>query len=166
MKAEGGGRPDRTGGAPPGLSGPEVAELLRLKPLPQEGGLFRSTYEDASSSAIYYLIVAPDFSAMHRLDEAEIYHFYGGAPARMLLLHPDRRIEEPVLGMDLRAGHRPQLLVPAGVWQGSETLGSWTLLGTTMAPPWRPALFELGTASQLAEGWPSAADRIPRYCRR
>lgn len=161
-----GDEPGLPGSELPGLTGPEVAELLGLQPLPDEGGLFRRTYEDGSSSAIYYLLVAPEFSAMHRLQGPEIYHFYAGAPAPMLLLHADGRIEEPVLGPDLRAGHRPQVVVQAGVWQASETLGAWTLLGTTMAPAWRADIFELGTASQLIAGWPSVAERISRLCRR
>lgn len=145
--------------------GHRVAELLGLEPLPGEGGLYRQTVGDGRSSAIYFLLIAPEFSAMHRLDGPEVYHFYAGAPLQLLLLHPDGTATEPVLGADLAAGQRPQLLVPAGAWQGSSSLGAWTLVGTTMAPPFSTEGFELGDAAALRSGWPAAADRIARLCR-
>jgi predicted cupin superfamily sugar epimerase len=147
------------------LSGEEVAELLRLEPLPREGGRFRQTFLDERSSAIYHLLIAPEFSALHRLAGPEVYHFYAGDPARLLLLHPNGRVDEPVLGIDLTSGERPQVTVEGGVWQGAETLGAWTLLGTTMAPPFRGEDFELGSAAMLAEGWPAAAGRIAKLTR-
>ncbi|MGH3098108.1 MAG: cupin domain-containing protein [Streptosporangiales bacterium] len=149
--------------------GHRLAELLGLEPLPGEGGLYRQTVADGRSSAIYFLLIAPEFSAMHRLDSPEVYHFYAGAPLRLLLLHPDGTATEPVLGTDLgtdlAAGQRPQLLVPAGVWQGSSSLGAWSLVGTTMAPPFSSGGFELGDTDALRTGWPAAADRVAQLCR-
>lgn len=142
-----------------------AAELLGLEPLPGEGGLYRQTVADGRSSAIYFLLVAPEFSAMHRLDGPEVYHFYAGAPLRLLLLHSDGTATGPVLGTDLAAGQRPQLLVPAGVWQGSSSLGAWSLVGTTMAPPFSADGFELGDPRDLRTTWPTAADRITQLCR-
>src|ERR1700759_5857496 len=115
--------------------GERVARLLGLAPLPDEGGLFRQAFVDAPSSAIYFLLLAPDFSALHVLEAAETYHWYAGSPLRLLLLHDDGRATEPTLGPDLERGERPQLVVPAGTWQGSAPTGAWSLVGTTMAPP-------------------------------
>jgi uncharacterized protein len=115
--------------------GERVAALLGLEPLPDEGGLFRRTHIDAHSSAIYFLLIAPDFSAMHRLTATETYHWYAGSPLRLLLLGDDGPVSEPVLGPDLTAGQRPQIVVPAGTWQGSSSTGEWSLVGTTTAPP-------------------------------
>ena len=143
----------------------EVAELLGLEPLPGEGGLFRRTHFDAHSSAIYYLLVTPDFSALHTLTATETYHWYAGSPLRLLLLHPGGRVEEPVLGPDLAAGERPQAVVPAGTWQGSTSAGGWTLVGTTTAPPFDWTGFRLGDRADLVAGWPDAATRISRLTR-
>ncbi len=140
--------------------GERVAELLGLEPLPGEGGLFRRTHIDAHSSAIYYLLLAPDFSAVHRLSATETYHWYAGAPLRLLLLDAGGRITEPVLGPDLTAGQRPQVVVPAGTWQGSSPAGEWSLVGTTTAPPFDWAGFELGERAGLTARYPEAADRI------
>jgi predicted cupin superfamily sugar epimerase len=47
------------------------------------------------------------------------------------------------LGPDLRAGQRPQIVVPAGCWQSATSLGAWTLVGCTVAPAFDFAGFEL-----------------------
>ena len=140
--------------------GERVAQLLGLERLPGEGGLFRRTYDDAYSSVIYFMLLAPDFSALHALETVEAYHWYAGAPLQMLLLHPGGQIEQPVLGPDLGVGARPQIVVPAAVWQGSSPLGEWTLTGTTMAPPFAWSAFRLGRRAELLAGWPDAASRI------
>jgi uncharacterized protein len=140
--------------------GQRIARLLGLERLPGEGGLFRRTYADAHSSVIYFMLLAPDFSALHALDGVETYHWYAGSPLRLLLLYPGGRVEQPILGPDLAAGARPQLIVPAGVWQGSSPLGAWTLAGTTMAPPFTWSSFHLGRRAELIAGWPQAVRRI------
>lgn len=140
--------------------GERVAALLGLEPLPDEGGLFRRTHIDPHSSAIYFLLIAPDFSAMHRLTATETYHWYAGAPLRLLLLGEDGRAAEMVLGPHLAAGQRPQFVVPAGTWQGSSSAGEWSLVGTTTAPPFDWEGFELGERAALVDRYPEAADRI------
>lgn len=147
---------------------PEAAawvERLGLEPLEHEGGLFRRMHIDEHSSAIYYLLAAPDFSALHALDSVEVYHWYAGAPLRMLLLHPDGRSEELLLGPDHSAGQLPQAVVSPGVMQGSSSSGAWTLIGTTMSPPFQWEGFELGDRAALQERYPDAAARIAELTR-
>jgi predicted cupin superfamily sugar epimerase len=43
----------------------------------------------------------------------------------------------------LSSGQRPQVIVPAHVWQAAATLGEWTLVGCTVAPGFDFAGFEL-----------------------
>jgi predicted cupin superfamily sugar epimerase len=147
------------------LGADEVAAILGLVPLPEEGGRWAQTVLDGDSSAIHYLLADGDFSAMHRLDGQEVYHHYAGAPVALLLLFPDGSAAEVLMGDDLAAGQRPQVVVPAGVWQGSSTCGEWTLLGTTMAPPYTDEGFELGRRDELLADWPSAAGRIAELTR-
>jgi hypothetical protein len=47
--------------------GERIAQLLGLERLPGEGGLFRRTHADAHSSVIYFMLLTPDFSALHTL---------------------------------------------------------------------------------------------------
>lgn len=160
------------------MSGPLVArdviEALGLAPLADEGGMWAQSYLDDRCSAIYFLLRPGDFSAMHRVRGVELWHFYAGAPVSMLLLAAPSTapalsdvagIREPVLGVDLAAGERPMVSVPAGTWMGAETTGEWSLVGTTMAPPFDAATFELGDAAALCAQYPSAADRITRLVR-
>jgi len=143
----------------------EIITALGLAPLPTEGGMWAQTWRDEHGSAIYYLLVAPEFSAMHRLAHPEVFSYHAGAQARMLLVHPDGRITRPVLGTDLAAGQRPQVAVPAGTWQATETLGAWSLLGTFMAPPYTDDAVEFAGGADLAARHPEHAEEIRRLCR-
>lgn len=138
----------------------EISKILGLEPLPLEGGMWAQTLKDENSTAIYYLLTKNNFSAMHKLESVEVYHYYAGAPAKMLLLDSSGKVEEPVLGSDLDSGHRPQIIVEPRVWQGSKTTGEWTLLGTTMAPPYSQEMFQLADREELLKGWPDSKEKI------
>jgi hypothetical protein len=143
-----------------------IIDALGLRPLEPEGGRWAQSWRDATCSAIYYLLEAPDFSSFHRLDRVEIFTYHAGAPTRMTLLHPDGRLERPVLGPDLLAGERPQVPVPAGVWQAGETLGGWTLMGTVVVPPYHDDAIGFGAGDALATEFPAHAALVRRLCRR
>lgn len=139
----------------------EVVRLLGLAPHP-EGGHYRETFRDAcpddggrsASTAIYYLLAAGETSEWHRVDAAEAWHFYAGAPL-VLTTSPDGR-DAAVhrLGVDLAGGERPQHVVPAGHWQTAASLGAWTLVGCTVAPGFDFAGFEIAPP-----GWRPAPRR-------
>jgi predicted cupin superfamily sugar epimerase len=147
------------------MTGAEVAALLGLAPLPHEGGMWAQTWIDEHSTAIYFLMQPGDFSAVHRLDGPEIWHHYAGAPARMLVLHGDGTVSRRLLGDELGAGERPCVVVPSGDWMAAETLGEWTLVGTTMAPPYTDEGFQLGDRAELTARYPEAAADIVRLTR-
>ena len=138
----------------------EISDILGLEPLALEGGMWAQTLKDKNSTAIYYLLSKNNFSAMHKLEATEIYHYYAGAPAQMLLLNSAGKTEELVLGLELDSGQRPQVIVEPGVWQGSKTTGEWTLLGTTMAPPYSQEMFQLADREELLNGWPDSRKKI------
>lgn len=148
------------------LTAEAVAVLLDLEPLPFEGGWFRRTFADANCSTILYLMADGEgFSALHRLDAPEILTFAAGSPARNLLLFPDGTSSARLLGADLAAGHVPQIVVEPDVWQGTETLGAWTLITATMAPAYEQDMFHLGSRAELASRWLDRADLIERLTR-
>jgi predicted cupin superfamily sugar epimerase len=162
------------------LTAEQVIELLRLEPLPIEGGYYRVTYlaeetldaailperyggPRAYGGAIYYLLDGGSFSALHRLLTDEVYHFYLGQSVEMLLLYPDGHDEVVRLGTDLAAGERVQMAVPRGVWQGSRLANGpngFALLGTTMAPAYDQADFELGDRETLIAAYQQRAGLI------
>jgi hypothetical protein len=137
-----------------GLTTAEIVRLLDLSPHP-EGGFYRETFRDsraveggrAASTAIYFLLGAGEVSAWHRVDAAEIWHYYAGAPLALDIAGAGAATRG-VLGPDLAAGQRPQIIVPAGAWQSAASLGGWTLVGCTVAPGFEFSVFELA-----APGW-------------
>src|SRR5207248_1406503 len=103
-------------------------------------------------------------SALHRLATDEVFHFYLGGPVRMLQLDPDGDGRELLLGRDLAAGQRPQVVVPRGVWQGSllEPGVDFALLGCTVAPGFDFADYEGASRAALTARYPDYADLIRR----
>lgn len=124
----------------------QVIRALELVPHP-EGGHYRETWADDASTAIYYLLRSGEESAWHRLrDRAEVWHFYAGAPVRLWMDHRGPGAggaPSVVLGPDLMVEQEPQAVVPAGTWQRARSLGDWSLVGCTVAPPFTFAAFEM-----------------------
>jgi uncharacterized protein len=157
----------------------QIINRLGLVPLTIEGGYFRETYrasllvpraglpneytgDRSASTAIYYLLTPDTFSAIHRVKSDEVFHFYAGEPVEMLQLLPDGTGRTVIIHNDLAAGHKPQLVVPAGVWQGCRLVpgGNWALMGCTVAPGFDYADFELGGRAELIAAYPSFAEMI------
>jgi uncharacterized protein len=139
----------------PPLTAEHIIRLLDLKPHP-EGGHFRETFRDqrppgasrAASTAIYFLLAAGERSHWHRVDAAEVWHWYAGAPLALDIAPAEGKIERVTLGSDLSAGQRPQAVVPAQAWQAAQSTGDWTLVGCTVAPGFEFSAFELAP-----DGW-------------
>ncbi len=127
----------------------DIIERLHLAPHP-EGGHYREVFRDprtdshgrALSTAIYFLLARGERSHWHRVDAAEVWHFYSGNPLALQIAdeHGHRTLH---LGPDLAKGEMPQAVVPAGAWQAAESSGDWTLVGCTVAPGFEFAGFEL-----------------------
>ena len=160
------------------MTAEEIKKLLNLEPHPKEGGFYRRTYASASTvclprgtrpagTAIYYLLEPGTFSEMHTLASDEIFHFYLGDPVEMLQLHPDGRSTLLTLGPDLTLGQHVQLVVPAGVWQGSRLVagGKAALLGCTVTPGFDFADYHTASYAELAAKWPARAERIKALTR-
>jgi uncharacterized protein len=136
----------------------DLIRLLSLKPHP-EGGHYRETFRDhaevngrSASTAIYFLLAAGEQSRWHRIDSVEVWHWYGGAPLLLTASVDGQEIVELRLGMDLKAGERPQALVPSGAWQSARSLGPWTLVGCTVAPGFLFEKFEIAAAEIFPKG--------------
>jgi predicted cupin superfamily sugar epimerase len=163
-----------------------IIAALGLQPHPIEGGFFRETYRSSAvipaaalpgayrqgtgrsiGTAIYYLLTAETFSELHRLPTDEVFHLYLGGPVRMLQLFPDGTGGEILIGSDILAGHRPQVVVPPGVWQGSclEPGVAFALLGATMAPGFDYADYEQGRREELMAQFPDHVELIRRLTR-
>ena len=127
------------------LTADEIIAHLKLGPH-SEGGYFRETFRDepghkgrSHSTAILYLLRAGEVSRWHRVDAAEMWHWYGGAPLLLEVKHNETRHAHR-LGQDWLNGQHPHALVPP---QSAQSLGAWTFTGCTVAPGFDFEGFEL-----------------------
>lgn len=159
----------------------KIIKALGLEPHPEEGGYFSETYRSpeilhkadlpdrytgdrCTGTAIYYLLTPTTYSHMHKLESDEIFHFYSGDPCEMLQLFPDGSWKTVILGSDISAGHKPQVIVPRGVWQGMRLLegGAYGLMGCTVSPGFEYVDYSHGTRAELQKGYPEAKEFIDR----
>ena len=137
------------------ISAADVIRKLDLKPHP-EGGHFSEMFRDpradangrAASTAIYFLLARGERSHWHRIDAAEVWHYYAGAPLVLEMRDENGPVRRMKLGPDIAMGERPQAVVPAGHLQAAESLGDWTLAGCTVAPG-----FEFGGFEAASKDW-------------
>ena len=143
-----------------------VARLnLQLHP---EGGHYAETYRSPETvsaahlparyggdrsfaTAIYFLVRGGTFSALHRIQSDEMWHFYAGSRLTVYVIHPEGRLDEIHLGPDFAAGETFQAVVPAGSWFGSKVHDphGYALVGCTVAPGFDFADFELADRAVL-----------------
>ncbi len=162
------------------MTADQLIATLELEPHP-EGGFFRETYrapetislaalssrfrgDRAFSTAIYFLIQAKQFSALHRICSDELWHFYLGEPLELVEITSDGRLTTTLLGHDITAGTRPQAVIPAGSWFGSRlarpSSHAFALVGCTVAPGFDFADFELAARGELLAAYPQHEDMI------
>ena len=128
----------------------DIISELQLLPHP-EGGYFRETFRDAAENegrsvgtAIFFLLRAGEVSRWHKVDAAEIWHFYAGSPLELGLADEDgKNARTETLGIDLANGELPQRVIPTGWWQQARSLGDWTLVGCTVSPGFEFSGFEM-----------------------
>jgi predicted cupin superfamily sugar epimerase len=130
---------------------PKMAELLDLEPHP-EGGWFRQTWRSsltitpdgydgkrAAGTAIYYLLEPGEHSRWHSVRSDELWLWHGGGPLTLRLAAVGTRPTEPyervIIGPDVGAGHHPQFVVPASVWQSAEPASARPVLVTCVVIP-------------------------------
>ncbi|HET6283862.1 MAG TPA: cupin domain-containing protein [Polyangia bacterium] len=171
---------------PEGNPSDQAAEIVRRLGLVAhpERGFYTETYRSplaidsaahggsrAASTAIYFLVTREQPTTyLHRLRSDELFHLYEGGPLDVLLL-PGAGDGAPGevrrLGLDLAAGDRPQLVIPAGTWFAVELTAPAThcLFGCTVAPGFDFADFDLAAGPELAMRFPAHATRIARMTR-
>jgi predicted cupin superfamily sugar epimerase len=155
----------------------EIITRLGLQPHP-EGGYFVEAFRSpqllslpdgrvrAASTAVYYLLPFGVCSAWHRVSSDEVWHFYGGAPLRLVTIEGEGNFKEVLLGDSLAEGQLPQHVIPAGVWQAAKPEGgveNWSLLGCTVAPGFDFEDFEMPDHGELLELFPQHQERILEF---
>ncbi|KAI1258409.1 RmlC-like cupin domain-containing protein [Xylariaceae sp. FL1019] len=146
----------------PQHSSQDVIAKLGLTPS-DEKGFFHETFRDPTlllgtnrsiNTAIYYLLEGSEGQSLwHRLDAAEVWHYYAGAPLTLFLSSDDgSTCEQHLMGSDIFAGQEPQVVIPKRKWQSAKSWGEWTLVGTTVSPAFVPEGFELAPTGWAPDG--------------
>jgi len=145
----------------------------------KEGGYFTESYRSDESyssaclpsrfggdrsfgTAIYFLLKEKGFSAFHRLQSDETWHFYTGLPIEIFVLNAAGDLVHYFLGSNPEAGEVFQLTVLRGQWFASRLSGQkgYGLAGCTVAPGFDFNDFELAERKKLAAEFPRHSQLI------
>lgn len=160
------------------LDASQVRELLGLEPHPTCGFVrisFVSGEEIApgglpapfaggrpTGSALYFEVTREAPVHLHCIRNDQLYHRYLGDPLEVLLLYPDGSHAVEVMGDDLGADQKLQLLIPGSTFHTARLLGggNWFLGASTEWPGVDPSDVVVGDANELAARFPDAGALI------
>lgn len=161
----------------------KIAGILNMKPHP-EGGFYKETYRSEGSiseadldknivgkrnycTGIYFLLTSHSFSAFHRINQDEMWHFYKGSPLKLHIISENGDYSHVIIGNNLEKGEVPQFTVKARDWFASEVAdkGDYTLVGCTVSPGFDFRDFELPERETLIAMFPEHSNIITRLTR-
>ncbi len=158
----------------------DVIASLGLSPHP-EGGFFSETFradplplplpdrgERSASTAIYFLLEAADFSALHVVTSDEIWHHYLGDTLELHCFDRAGSHRRVLLGAELATGERPQHVVRAGELQAARVLQGaygFALCGCTVAPGFDFADFRMPPRAELVARLPQHRELLTALSR-
>ena len=150
-------------------------EKLQMQAHP-EGGYFAETYRSTEimkqdalskrfsgdrnfSTGIYFLLESHHFSAFHRIQSDELWHFYAGDALNVYCIDNQGIMQIIRLGNNPEKGEVFQAVVPAGVWFGSKPArqNTYSLVGCTVSPGFDFADFEMPDRATLLHEFPQHA---------
>ncbi|WP_103867314.1 cupin domain-containing protein [Aquimarina sp. I32.4] len=161
----------------------ELVEKLGMNPHP-EGGFYKETYRSTGvvpqqilgkeftgdrnyCTAIYFLLTSSNFSAFHKINQDEIWHYYEGASLYVHVIDKEGKYKKYTLGLDLDKGELPQLVVPAGCWfaSGVKNEEGYSLVGCTVSPGFDFKDFELAERKKMINKYPECKYLIRCFTR-
>jgi uncharacterized protein len=124
----------------------EIIDSLGLEPHP-EGGYYKEIYrseQEVESPAlrgtrnaitnIYFMLTQGQVSRFHKVSHDEIWHFLEGDTLELIELKRDTlEVNHEVLGAKTGKPHY-QHTIKAENWQAARCMGSYSLVGCTVAP--------------------------------
>ncbi len=160
-----------------------LIEHLDLQPHP-EGGFYKEVYRSAECiptsaladkyigdrnvcTSIYFMLTSETFSAFHKINQDEIWHFYQGTPIELHIISPQGEHQKIMIGHAFEKGEIPQVVVPAHHWFAAKVFeeNSFSLVGCTVAPGFDFRDFELAKENQLALVYPQHKKIIKAFTR-
>ena len=156
---------------------------LQLEPHP-EGGFFRETYRSKEiidketlpsyfkgnrnyCTSIYYLLRSEDFSAFHKINQDEIWHFYMGSPIELYSISLDGTLKVVKIGLEITNSEVPQYVVPKHNWFAAKVVKpeSFSLVGCTVSPGFDFNDFILAKKDDLISKFPQHETLITNFTR-
>ncbi|MDP3830155.1 MAG: cupin domain-containing protein, partial [Ignavibacteriaceae bacterium] len=113
--------------------------------------------ERCFSTSIYFLLAGEQFSAFHKLQSDETWHFYEGSPLEIFIIDEESNLSVPKLGRDLENDETLQLTIGKGKWFAARIIDqkSFSLIGCTVTPGFNFEDFELGKRDELLSQFPN-----------
>jgi uncharacterized protein len=118
-----------------------------------------------AGSALYFLVAPEAPVRLHCIRNDQLYHRYLGDPLEVLLLYPDRTHAVEVMGDDLAAGQKLQLLIPGSTFHTARLVGDdgWFLGASTEWPGVDPRDVVSGDPDALRSSHPDAAGLLDAF---
>lgn len=146
-----------------------------------EGGYFKEVYRSKGEilsdnlpekfignrnycTSIYFLLTSNTFSAFHKINQDEIWHFYKGSPIKLHLISPDGDYSFVMIGDKFKKNEVFQFTVPAHYYFAAEVLekDSFSFVGCTVSPGFDFSDFVLPSYDELVKEFPKHAQIIKR----
>lgn len=161
----------------------DIIERLNLIPHP-EGGFYKETYRSEGSitnsnldanfignrnycTGIYFLLTSENFSAFHKINQDEMWHFYKGSPIRIHVISSEGVYFNVVVGNNFENAEIPQFVVKAQDWFAAEVVdkNSFSLVGCTVSPGFDFRDFKMPLREELLQLFPEQHKIITRFTR-
>ncbi len=165
------------------MTAKQIIQKLNLQPHP-EGGYYRETYRSREvipqdslnssfegdrnvSTAIYFMLTSENFSAFHKVNQDEIWHFHQGSPIVLHIITPDGNHQKVYIGNHIESDENPQYCVPATCWFAAEVVNpnSFSLVSCTVAPGFDFKDFTLAKRVDLLSKFPAHEEIIMQFTR-
>jgi predicted cupin superfamily sugar epimerase len=116
-------------------------------------------------TSIYYLLTKEHpIDYLHVNKSPIIHYFHGGSTVTYYLINPDGQLETHYLGLNVRAGEKPQLIVPGGYWKTAVLLqGDYGLIGEAVAPGFEYEDMAIATTTEIKSNFPEIWPTLAPY---
>lgn len=160
------------------MNAEEIIKYFDLTTHP-EGGYFKETFrsegfitqENLESNfegnrnyctSIYFLLTSEKFSAFHKINQDEIWHFYTGTTLKLHQISPEGKYSCVKIGSDFKNYEIPQYTVPAHHYFAAEVIqkNSFSFVGCTVSPGFDFRDFLLPTCEELCNQFPKHKNLI------
>jgi predicted cupin superfamily sugar epimerase len=116
---------------------------------------------------IYFLLEQGNFSAFHRIQSDELWHFYAGDPLIIYEIDEHGTLKEHLLGNDPNRDQSLFTFIKAGNWFASKPAAgsTYALVGCTVSPGFDFNDFEMADKEELIRSFPQHVKIIEPLCR-